>query len=223
MNTLDRTWQVMIVIYNYYDEHLVTPTIRYIADKLDISTSQVSLHLRKLEADGYIEIMPRKANGIRIIKPRVGGSILGRMAQIPFLGIIAAGEPLSIPDSDTPIDMSSDNCIFVDRSQLPRGDLNGVYALRVKGKSMIDALIDDGDIVIIRYQQNAENGETVVARIKDENTTTLKDFYNKGKEIELRPANPDFGPIQKPSDQVEIQGKVLLIIRQPNGGIPKDL
>lgn len=212
-----RTWQIMNFIYDYYDENLSTPTIREIATNMRISTSHVSYHLRKLEAAKYIEIRPRKAHGIRIIRPRPGGSILGRMAQLPVLGTIAAGEPLFVPDSDTPIDMSADNCIFVDRSQLPRGDLNDVYALRVKGKSMIDALIDDGDIVIIRYQQNAENGETVVARIMDENRTTLKDFYNKGKEIELRPANPAFGPINKPSDQIEVQGKVLLIIRKPNG------
>lgn len=216
MRPINTTWQIMEFIYQFADDNLRTPNVRDIAKALRISsTSIVTYHLNKLEADGYIKIERRSANGIRILKPRPGAPMIGRVVPIPFLGYIAAGAPIPTPDPDSGFAVSDDNCFFVDRSQLPRGELGGIYALQVKGKSMIDALIDDGDIVIIRYQQSAEIGETVVARLKDENTTTLKSYYPKGKIVELRPANPAFKPLKKKSSAIEIQGKVLLIIRRP--------
>lgn len=216
MKSTSTTWQIMEFIYQFADENLRTPNVRDIAEGLGISsTSNVTYHLDKLEADGYIKIERRSANGIRILKPRPGIPMIGRVVPIPLLGYIAAGEPIPTPDPDSGLEISDANFFFVDRSQLPRGELGGIYALRVKGKSMIDALIDDGDIVIIRYQQSADIGETVVARLKDENTTTLKSYHPKGNKVELRPANPNFKPIKKKLAQVEIQGKVLLVIRKP--------
>jgi len=134
--------------------------------------------------------------------------------KIPLLGRIAAGSPLPIPDS------SSDFGIFGDETiELTRGiikDTDGIYALQVKGNSMIDALIHDGDIVVMKHQQHAENGDLVAVWLRDEKETTLKRFYLEGDRVRLQPANPTMEPLYFPANNVEIQGKVVCVIRQLN-------
>ena len=131
-----------------------------------------------------------------------------------MLGRIAAGSPLPIPDS------SSDFGIFGDETiELTRGiikDTDGIYALQVKGNSMIDALIHDGDIVVMKHQQHAENGDLVAVWLRDEKETTLKRFYLEGDRVRLQPANPTMEPLYFPANNVEIQGKVVCVIRQLN-------
>ena len=98
-------------------------------------------------------------------------------------------------------------------------DDSELYALEVRGLSMVDALIGDGDIVVIRRQDTADNGAMVVAWLKEEGETTLKLFFAEGERVRLQPANPYMQPLYFPSEDVEIQGKVVLVLRRPDGPI----
>jgi repressor LexA len=120
--------------------------------------------------------------------------------SVPLLGMVAAGEPIEaveIPDN-----------VDVPQSLLRGGEC---FALRVKGDSMIEEGIHDGDIILVRKQERAENGQTVVALI--DNEATVKKFYRKGKSIELRAANPDMEPIMIEADKLEIKGVVIGLLR----------
>ncbi|MCB0200422.1 MAG: transcriptional repressor LexA, partial [Anaerolineae bacterium] len=128
--------------------------------------------------------------------------------SVPILGHIAAGQPITVfpdeRDSADTLDLATD---VVGRAQ-------EVYALRVQGDSMIDALVDSGDLVILNYQKTANNGDMVAAWLIDQEETTLKYFFLEGKQVRLQPANASYEPIIVPADKVEIQGKVIAIIRQ---------
>ncbi len=168
---------------------------------LGLSTkSQVSYHLKILEEKGYIHITPNTPRGIRLLK---GGAFT---FEVPFLGQIAAGEPISFEQSDP------DNTIRVTRDLVKEQE--GLYALRVKGNSMIDALVEHGDIVILKHQQTAHNGDMVAVRLKNEEETTLKRFYLEGGRVRLQPANPTMEPIYHHPANVEIQGQVVAVLRQ---------
>jgi repressor LexA len=95
-------------------------------------------------------------------------------------------------------------------------DATGIYALEVQGESMIDALIHDGDIVLMRHQERVENGELAAVWLRDQEETTLKRFYLEGNRVRLQPANPTMGPMFYPASNVEVKGKVLCVIRQLN-------
>ena len=135
------------------------------------------------------------------------------MVRVPVLGRIVAGEPVPIPDeSFSPLDIEESIALTRDIVQ----EQGPIYALQVKGDSMIDALIHDGDIVIMKRQTEANNGDLVAAWLKAEKETTLKRFYwEKGKNrVRLQPANPSMKPIYVHPSNVEIQGKVIAVIRQ---------
>jgi repressor LexA len=89
----------------------------------------------------------------------------------------------------------------------------GLFALRVKGHSMVDALINDGDVVVLRQQETCENGETVAVWLKDERETTLKRFYLEGDRVRLQPANLTMDPIFTPAENVEVQGRLVTVLR----------
>ena len=95
-------------------------------------------------------------------------------------------------------------------------DINSTYELEVQGDSMVDALIHDGDIVVMRHQERVENGELAAVWLRDQEETTLKRFYLEGDQVRLQPANPTMGPMYFPANGVEVMGKVLLVIRQLN-------
>ena len=134
-----------------------------------------------------------------------------RGALVPLLGVITAGSPLPGPEE---IDNESAETIEVPADIASPDKLKDVYALRVRGQSMIDALIDDGDIVLLRYQETAENGQMVAARIEDENAVTLKKFYKEGNRVKLQPANTTMEPIYVDAANVRIQGRVVGVLRQ---------
>ena len=130
--------------------------------------------------------------------------------MIPILGTIAAGTPISVPNSDNWSNQA------VETLELPQ-DMVGkkpVFALKVKGQSMIDALIDDGDIVLMEVADSAENGEMVAVWLKDREEVTLKRFYAAKDKVILQPANQTMKPIEQRADNVEIQGKVIGVIRK---------
>jgi len=135
-----------------------------------------------------------------------------RVVRVPLLGRIAAGEPIPVPDSDFPL--MADETIELTRDIL--GKAEGLYALEVQGDSMIDALVHDGDIVVMHHQQQVENGEMAAVCLKDRREVTLKRFYQEeGGRVRLQPANPTMRPIYIDDPlQVEVQGKVVMVIRQ---------
>ncbi|MBM4466224.1 MAG: transcriptional repressor LexA [Chloroflexi bacterium] len=176
------------------------PTHEEIRQSLNMSTkSLVNHHLRALERKGLIEREPETPRGIKLLEGL-------RSFKVPLLGQIAASaEPISFADEDyEEIELTPD----IVKQQ------DGLYALRVKGDSMMDALIHDGDIVVMRHQRVAEAGEMVAVRLKDQNETTLKRFYPQGKRVRLQPANATVKPIYVHPAKVEIQGKVMAVIRQ---------
>lgn len=206
-----RQQRILACIRDFIRERGYPPTVRDIGREVGISSpSAVKYHLEQLERRGLIERDPRSSRGIRL--SAFGAHLLGSDAivSIPLLGVIAAGEPIPVPDS--PLQDVGDT-IELTRGIL--GDVRDLYALRVQGDSMIDALIHDGDIVIMRPARQVENGEMAAVWLRDRGETTLKRVYWEGGRVRLQPANPTMSPIYIDDPrQVEIQGKVVMVIRQ---------
>ncbi len=184
------------------------PSIRDIAAGCGISsTSVVAYNLNKLEQMGYIRRHSDISRGIEFIDKEVRGKII----HVPIVGEIAAGEPIPVSTSD------SGSLIPIGGVEVSEELIHGkeqTYALRVKGNSMQDALIGDGDIILMQYVNTAENGDMVAAWLKKEQEVTLKRFYAEPNCICLKPANTKMKPIYTTPDNVEIQGKVLAVIRR---------
>ncbi len=208
----ERQQQIYNFMTRFSHEKGRPPTIREIGKAVGISsTSVVNYNLNILERAGLIAREKQVSRGLRV----VGGNGRGQGAehlfvQIPLLGRIVAGKPVPIPEPGT--SGFEGESVTLTRDLVP--DAENLYALHVKGESMIDASIHDGDIVVMRYQQIAQNGDLVAVWLKDEHSTTLKRYYRESRRVRLQPANPTFDPIYKDPKDVEIQGKVVLVIRQ---------
>ena len=177
------------------------PSIRDIQEACGISsTSVVDYNLKALERMGYIH---RDREVSRAIELLDGSGRRPRMIAVPVVGQIAAGQPIPVPEAS--VDYSETVEIS---EEMARGKEN-IYALRVKGTSMMDALVNDGDIIILEQAGSPENGEMVAAWLKSEQEATLKRFYREGDRVRLQPANEAMEPIYTDADNVEIQGKVL--------------
>lgn len=167
---------------------------------------------------GYLERSDKVSRGLRIIAPIPGVTNKKRVRKddsikkIGVVGRIAAGEPISLPD-DSGHHIDEDDIIDVPLMLLNGYDESEVFALKVYGDSMIDAMIQDGDIVILRKQNTANNGDMVAAWLPDDNETTLKHFYKDADQIRLQPAHPTYEPIMVHPANCQIKGKVLSVIR----------
>jgi len=198
-------------IINFVTEFLhdkgYPPTIRDIAAGCGISsTSVVAYNLNKLEQAGYIRRHSDISRGIKFLTPQEKG---GKLVYIPVVGVIAAGEPIPVPDTGNIIPNEG----LEVSEELVRGKQD-IYALRVRGDSMLDALIGDGDIVLMDYVGSAENGDMVAVWLKEEQEVTLKKFFAEPNRIRLEPANSQMKPIYTTPDNVEIQGRVVAVIRR---------
>lgn len=198
-------------IINFVTEFLndkgYPPTIRDIAAGCGISsTSVVAYNLNKLAQAGYIRRHSDISRGIKFLTPQKKG---GKLVYIPIVGVIAAGEPIPVPDTGNIIPNEG----LEVSEELVRGKQD-IYALRVKGDSMLDALIGDGDIVLMDYVGSAENGDMVAVWLKEEQEVTLKRFFAETNRIRLEPANRQMKPIYTTPDNVEIQGRVVAVIRR---------
>jgi repressor LexA len=187
------------------------PTIREIGKAVGItSTSVVNYNLDALQRAGLIYRDRTVSRGIRLAEKMEELAGAADLVRIPLLGRIAAGEPLRVftdaVDSDDTIDLTHD-LVPAEKD---------IYALKVQGDSMIDALINDGDIVVMRHIETANNGDMVAAWLKEEEETTLKRFYHEGDRIRLQPENKTMAPIYVSPDNVEIMGRVVTVIRQLN-------
>ncbi len=210
----ERQVRILAFIRQYGDEHGFPPTIREIGKAAGISsTSVVKYNLERLEEKGKLERSDEISRGLRLKDdPAAARTMSGplMLRAIPKLGLISAGEPIpAAGQQDNPF---GDDVLTLTQDLVPTG--GDLYALQVKGDSMIDALVYDGDWVIIRHQTTAQPRDMVVAWIKDREETTLKYYYPEGDTVRLQPANPAYQPIPVPASQLEIQGKVVAIFRQ---------
>jgi repressor LexA len=217
----ERRRKILEFIAQTVEERGYPPSVREIADAVGLaSPSAVHHHLTALEREGMVERSRHSSRALRlteegeaelttVARPRVAG---GRVTpfrmplerdvlSLPVLGEIAAGQPIEAYDDGA-------ESLDVPRSMQARDDS---YVLRVRGKSMIDALIDDGDYVVVQPQATAHDGDIVVALLED-NGVTLKRFFREKDRIRLQPANAEMEPIY--ASEVQIQGKVVGVIRK---------
>ena len=209
MKELSRRQRMILeFIETFLVENDYPPTIRDIQHELGISsTSVVDYNLKILEARNQIRRNRNISRGIELVN-RPGGS--RNVIRIPVIGQIAAGLPIPVPGDLEGAD--SAETIELGQHFVVDGGKD-LFALRVKGHSMVDALINDGDIVLLKHQESCENGDTVAVWLKDERETTLKRFYHEGSRVRLQPANVTMDPIFTSPANVEIQGKLVTVIR----------
>jgi repressor LexA len=198
--------QILDFIRQFIDSEGVPPTIGEIQRGLNISSkSVVDRHLSALEDEGHISRNNGVTRGIEV------AGMGKRTHSVPLLGTIAAGQPIPVPTEDSWRSTALDT-IDVPADFLPPS--GQVYALKVKGLSMIDALVDDGDIVVLESVKAADNGDMVAAWLKDEESATLKKLYREKGRIRLQPANRSMEPIYVSPENLEIEGRVVAVLRQ---------
>jgi len=199
--TRQRIWQF---IHDFIADKGYAPTVRDILRGCQLSsTAVVQHHLNVLEREGHIHRDPEVFRSIQLAGRK-------RTITVPLLGTIAAGEPIPVPNSET---WQSD---ALETLALPEELTQGkdIYALRVKGLSMMDALIDDGDIVLLEPTNTADDGDMVAAWLKDKQEVTLKRVFREKGLIRLQPANSQMQPLYTEPQNLEIQGRVVGVIRK---------
>jgi repressor LexA len=211
--------RILGFLVEYQAEFDRPPSIREICAKVGISsTSVVNYDLDQLEKRGYLERYDRVSRGLRLTdKIQEVVQIMGDLLHIPILGPIAAGLPLpDLQPGTTFLTDTEAHAVDIARSLLPAKEKgNDLFALEVKGNSMIDAMINDGDIVIMKPAIEARNGEMVAVWLPDNNEATLKYFFKDKDGYTLKPANPAMKPIRIPKNRpLEIKGKVVMVIRK---------
>jgi repressor LexA len=200
MTITARQRRVLNYIKNYFDAHQEAPTIAEIGKEFGMSSSASAHHVvSTLEREGFIRRIPNVSRGIEL----VGDEHADMKYEIPLLGIVAAGTPIeAVLNYET---------VCVPRDMMQEGRM---FALRVRGDSMIDEQIRDNDVIILQSKQTADNGQTVVALI-DGSDATVKKFYGGQSHVRLEPANPNYKPIViRPPERVQIQGIVVGVIRK---------
>jgi repressor LexA len=200
-----RQQKILDFVESFWRSRGYPPSVRDIVTGCSLSSTSVAdYNLKVLERKGRINRRHGVSRGIELPS--------GARTEVPLLGTIAAGLPIPVPDDET-----WDITRSAERIQVPPEMLRGreqVYALRVKGLSMIDALIGDGDIVLMEYTNAVDNGDLAAVWLKNEKEATLKKFYAEKNRIRLQPANHAMRPIYTQPGNAEIQGRVLGVIRQ---------
>ncbi|MCX6078002.1 MAG: transcriptional repressor LexA [Chloroflexi bacterium] len=226
----ERHMKIMALLQEYAEKEGYPPSIREIGERTDISsTSVVNYYLEQLEKWGYIERDRHISRGLRVVPEKLAelGGMLHSAAtavsdflHIPVIGRIGASLPMPVPASDFNY-YDAESGVDIARSLLPAKKVDGLFALEVQGESMIDAMVNDGDIVIMRRVENnseANNGEMVAVWLPERDETTLKYFYKEKDGYRLQPANPTMDPILiKSTERLEIKGKVVMVIRKVGG------
>ncbi|MFW5942063.1 MAG: transcriptional repressor LexA [Chloroflexota bacterium] len=218
----DKQKSILEFIYRYIREENRPPSYREIQNKIGASTpSVVDYHVRKLEGQGLLHRQPRVARGLSLTDDAL--SFLGQVRQIVrdasdvlrlrIQGDIRAGEPVDF-GSDGFETYDEDDTVVVDAHLLPKRR-EKLALFRVRGDSMIDAHVQDGDLVVLQPVDKAHDGDMVAAWLKMEQELTLKHFHREGKRVRLQPANATMEPIYSPASNVQIQGKVVLVMRSP--------
>jgi repressor LexA len=203
-----RQQKILDFIRSFLSEKAYPPTVRDIVSGCGISSTSVAdYNLEILEKAGYLRRKREVSRGIQLLE----AAGLADRSFVPVIGQIAAGAPIPVPSSESWNSLSGAETIQVP-PELTRGKDN-VFALKVKGFSMIDALINDGDIVLMQAASTVENGEMAAVWLKNERQATLKKVFIEPQKVRLQPANAQMQPLYVPADDVEIQGKVIAVIR----------
>lgn len=196
--------RILKFLHDFVDDRGYAPTVRDILRGCSLSsTAVVQHHLNVLEREGYIHRDPEVFRSIQLLDRK-------NTIRVPLLGSIAAGEPIPVPNSETWTSEAVE--VLQLTEELTQG--KEVYALKVNGLSMMDALIDDGDIVLMEPANTAENGDVVAAWLKDKQEVTLKRFFQETGRICLQPANSQMKPLYVNPEDIEIQGRVIGVIRK---------
>jgi repressor LexA len=198
-NLTQKQEQIFLFIKDTIHDSGFPPTVREIGEKFSITVKGAYDHLKAIEKKGYIRCTQNKSRAIEVLLDK-NTKPPSDVLKIPLLGRIAAGSPILAQEN-------IEDYIKLPKSMLPGGDL---FALHVKGDSMIEKGIADGDIAIIKKQNTANNGDIVAALIDDE--ATLKIFKTIDRKVHLIPANPSYKPIVP--ENVTVLGKLVSLIRQ---------
>jgi repressor LexA len=220
-----RQQNILDYIWDYMQENSRPPTIREIGTATNISsTSVVNYNLQRLAERGLLEREAEVSRGLRLSEealklynavtavPIAMAEGVARMLRVPLLGNIVAGEPIEVGNNDFST-YDEEDAVDISAGMIS-GRQDNLFALRVSGESMIDAMVNDGDIVIMRQQETANNGDMVAVWLTPDDTTTLKHFYYEEDRIRLQPANPTMEPIYVQPEQVQVQGRVMMVLRQ---------
>jgi repressor LexA len=226
-----RLHKIMEFLTGFQETSGYSPSIREIGDKIGVnSTSLVDFYLDKLEERGDINREKHISRSIRVNKPiqslanvtnkmqkglQAVSAVVSDLIRIPLAGRIVASAPVPVPESDVAY-FDPESSIEIARGMLPaRENEKNLFALEVQGDSMVDAMVNDGDIVIMKTASEASNGDMVAVWLDDNNETTLKYYYKESGRVRLQPANPTMQPIYiDPTRHLRIMGKVVLVIRQ---------
>ncbi len=205
----ERQQAILKYIRDFLRDNEFPPTIREIGAAVGISsTSVVNYNLNRLAEQGHLVREKDVSRGLRLSGEASPLAAIGRFLRVPLAGRIVAGEPVNIGGDA----FDEEDAIELSRDLLPQHD--NLYALQVSGNSMIDAMVNDGDIVIMRPQQEARDGDMVAVWLSDRDENTLKYIYREAGRVRLQPANPEMQPIYVDPAVVQIQGKVLMVVRQ---------
>ncbi len=200
MNLTPRQLDVLVAIRDYRYLHGVSPTMQELADQLGTSKVTIFEHVGALEKKRVLRRDKHKARSLEIIADeRLPDE--ERSTKLPLLGNIAAGSPIEAVENREELDLEQ----LYNRP-------NGVFVLKVRGDSMIEDHLCDGDYVVIERRDSARNGEQVVALL-DSGEATLKRYYKEGRNIRLQPANSTMQPRVVPADNVKVQGVVIGVLR----------
>lgn len=207
----ERQNRMLEFIRVFSEDNGYPPSIREIGSAVGISsTSVVNYNLNRLVEEGYLDRDQNVSRGLRLTEKL---EELGReVFRVPIVGRIFASEPVPLPSTDAPM-FGADEAIEITQDLLDPGD--GLFALEVKGDSMIDAMVNDGDIVVMKREADWRNGDMVAIWLSDREETTLKHIYREGARVRLQPANPNMESIYiDQPENLEVQGKVMLVVRQ---------
>jgi repressor LexA len=194
-----RQREILDYLNEFIQQHGYAPSLEEIGRRFGLSSlATVHKHLTNLQEKGFIKRAWNRSRSVELVSSRTGN----RSVELPLFGYVAAGSPIEAVVSSETISVPED---FVGRRK--------AYVLRVRGESMIDEQIRDGDYVIVEDRRVAENGEMVIALVRGADVT-LKKFYRENGRVRLQPANPSMQPLMIEADQVQVQGVIIGVMRR---------
>jgi repressor LexA len=194
-----RQREILDYLNEFIQQHGYAPSLEEVGRRFGLSSlATVHKHLTNLQEKGFIKRAWNRSRSVELVQTKAGG----RAVELPLLGFVAAGAPIEA--------VATTESISVPEDLVGKKD---TYVLRVRGESMIDEQIRDGDFVIVEDRKTAENGEMVIALVGGSDVT-LKKFYRENGHIRLQPANPNMQPLIVPAEQLQVQGVVVGVMRK---------